>query len=260
GGEAYGMTFSPYTADGQCMSAEDVEKNIAKIAAKGIHTVRVYGTDCSSLENIGASCRKHNLKMIIGVFIDSNGVAGAQDFVKQITSWKQWDLVELIVVGNEAIQNGYCSASELAGFIKTCAGQFKAAGYSGDVTTTEPIDVWEKNGQTLCPVVDVLGANLHAFFNPKTTAQDAGKFVKSQFDVLDKVCGGKKVLNLETGWPSAGSANGVAVPGKSEQKAAIDSLLAEVGASSVFFSYEDDTWKAPGEFDVEQHWGCFDLF
>ncbi|KAI5289951.1 hypothetical protein KEM54_002828, partial [Ascosphaera aggregata] len=121
-----------------------------------------------------------------------------------------------------------------------------------------PISVWEESGSVLCPVVDVLGANLHPFFNAKTKAADAGTFVKSQFELLHKVCNGKRVINLETGWPNAGGANGEAIPGKSEQKAAIDALIQEVGEDSVFFSYEDDGWKDPGQFNVEQHWGCFD--
>ncbi|KZZ93918.1 beta-glucosidase 5 [Ascosphaera apis ARSEF 7405] len=260
GKRAYGMTFSPYTNDGQCMQAEDVETNIAKIAAKGIPAVRVYGTDCNGLENIGNSAKKHGLKMIVGVFIDNKGIAGAKDFIQQIVEWGHWELVQLIVVGNEAIQNGYCTAEELAGFITTAAGAFKKGGYNGPVTTTEPIDVWEKNGAALCPAVDVLGANLHPFFNAQTKAGDAGKFVKSQFEVLKKTCNGKKVLNLETGWPSAGNANGEAVPGTSQQAEAISSLIEEVGSESVFFSYTDDAWKSAGEFDVEQHWGCFSQF
>ncbi|KAI5300815.1 hypothetical protein KEM56_002179, partial [Ascosphaera pollenicola] len=93
-----------------------------------------------------------------------------------------------------------------------------------------------------------------------TKAADAGTFVKSQLDILKNICSGKQVINLETGWPSAGNANGEAVPGTSEQAEAIKSLIEEVGSDSVFFSYSDDAWKAAGEFDVEQHWGCFSQF
>ncbi|KAI5279046.1 hypothetical protein KEM54_004383, partial [Ascosphaera aggregata] len=117
--KAYGMTFSPYTTDGQCMKAEDVDKNIAKIAAKGIPAVRVYGTDCDGLENIGNACKKHGLKMIIGIFIDNKGIPGAESLVHDIVNWGLWELVDLIVVGNEAILQGYCTATELAGFITT---------------------------------------------------------------------------------------------------------------------------------------------
>ena len=65
---------------------------------------------------------------------------------------------------------------------------------------------------------------------------------------------------METGWPSAGSCNGVACPGAQEQATAIKGIQSTVGAQVVFFSFENDGWKEPGQYGVEQHWGCADSF
>jgi len=73
-------------------------------------------------------------------------------------------------------------------------------------------------------------------------------------------CPGLDVYNLETGWPHAGDANGVAVPGSAAQKTAIAGITAAAGGKSVLLSYADDLWKAPGDLDIEQFWGCADLF
>ncbi|KAA8648453.1 hypothetical protein EYZ11_008102 [Aspergillus tanneri] len=259
-GKQMGMTYSPYTNGGQCKSKSEVSSDVAVIKQKGFTHVRVYSTDCNSLEFIGEAARKNGLLMIIGVFISNTGISGAQEQVTAITKWAQWELVSLIVVGNEAIQNGYCSASELAGFISAAKGKFQSAGYSGAVTTTEPINVWEQNGSALCGAVDKIGANIHPFFNAEVSPKDAGKFAKSQVKILEGICNGKEVVNLETGWPNGGVANGLAVPGASEQSAAIRSLVEEVGSFSVFFSYSNDLWKDAGEFDVERYWGCIDQF
>ncbi|KAF4259281.1 hypothetical protein KXW98_006847 [Aspergillus fumigatus] len=255
-----GMTYTPYTKGGDCKDKSSVLSEVAALKSKGFTHVRVYSTDCNSLEYIGEAARTSGLQMIIGVFISSTGVSGAQDQVTAISKWAQWDLVSLIVVGNEAIQNGYCDASTLAGFISSAKSAFQAAGYTGKVTTTEPINVWQAHGSTLCGVCDIVGANIHPFFNADVSADQAGKFVAQEIKVLESICPGKDVLNLETGWPHAGNANGKAVPGTSEQAIAIKSIADEVGSKSVFFSYFDDLWKEPGQFGVERYWGCFDTF
>jgi exo-beta-1,3-glucanase (GH17 family) len=254
------MTFSPYTESGNCMTQDEVTQNIQTIKDKGFNLVRVYSTDCNSLEYIGSACKSLGMNMILGVFIESTGVSGAQEQVDAISSWAQWDMVELIVVGNEAISSGYISASELASFISSAKSAFSSAGYTGHVTTTEPINIWETYGaSTLCSPVDIVGANIHPFFNSQTTAAQAGEFALSEYKILQKICG-KDVLNLETGWPSAGSANGAAVPGPAEQQTAIHSIAQAIGSKSIFFSYANDDWKNPGPFGVEQFWGCANVF
>ena len=199
--------------------------------------------------------------MIIGVFISSSGTSGAQSQVDLIVQWGGWDLVDLVVVGNEAVFNGYCNAAQLAGFISSAAAKFKAAGYGGLITTTEPLNIWQSYGSTLCSVVDKIGANLHPFFNAQTTAAGAGDFVKSELAILRTVCPGKTdIINLETGWPTQGSPNGAAVPGVQEQITALTGIVQEAGDDCVFFSYADDSWKPPGQFGVEPHWGCASVF
>ncbi|KAI2674341.1 CAZyme family GH17 [Penicillium roqueforti] len=257
----YGMTYSPYTAAGDCKTKAAVLSDLTTIKSKGFNLVRVYSTDCSGLEYIGEACKSLGINIIMGVYIDGSGVSAAKEQVTEIIAWAEWSMVELIVVGNEAIQSGYVDAATLASFIESSAASFKAAGYTGLVTTTEPINVWQQYGSaTLCSAVDIVGANIHPFFNADVTAAQAGEFTKSEFEELEEICGGKDVINLETGWPNAGDSNGAAVPGVSEQATAIKSIAASVGSKSIFFSFSDDTWKSPGEFNVEQHWGCSSVF
>lgn len=259
-GEQMGMTYSPYANDGGCKAKSDILKDIALVKQKGFTHVRVYSTDCHSLEWIGEGCKQHGLKMIVGVFIDGSGIQGAQSQVTAIAKWAQWEMVTLIVVGNEAISSGVCSAGELAGFVESSKKKFEQAGYHGEVTTTEPINIWQQYGSTLCPAVDIIGANIHPFFNNKITAKEAGNFVKGEVKELRNICKGKDVINLETGWPSKGNANGAAVPSREDQITAVKGIQSAFGSNSVFFSYSNDLWKSPGPYDVEQYWGCIDVF
>jgi len=261
-GDSWGLTYSPYTASGGCKDAGTVAADLAIIAQKGFSTVRVYSTDCSTLENIGGSARANGLKLILGVWISSTGISGAQGQVTDIVNWGQWDLVQLIVVGNEAVFNGYASAGALADFISSSAWAFKNAGYTGAVTTTEPLSIWQDSGNagSFCSVVDVVGANLYAFFNADVTADKAGSFIQSEIDILTGICSGKAVYVLESGWPHAGNCNGAACPSPENQATALKGIQATAGAQVVFLSYEDEPWKVPGQFDVEQFWGCADVF
>jgi len=264
-GNQWAMTYTPYTSTGSCKSAGEVMSDIKSISEKGFTTVRVYSTDCSGLQNIGTACEAYGMHMIIGVFIDHTGISGAQPQVEAIISWGKWELVSLIVVGNEAVFNGYCSASELASFICSTREAFQGAGCPKDipVTTTEPLSILQEYGSEMCYALDVMGANIQSYFNSGVSPSGAGDFVLSQLELVAKVCpevAKKGCYNLESGWPSGGNANGAAVPGKSQQKEAIESIIEKCGKQSVIFSYQDDLWKAPGSFGVEQSWGCAGLF
>lgn len=254
------MTYSPYTASGDCKDQGTVSADIAKLAAMGFTSVRVYSTDCSTLEFVGQAARDNKIKVILGVFISETGISGAQPQVDAIAKWAQWDLVELIVVGNEAVFNGRCSASDLAGFIGSAKWAFKNAGFTGAVSTTDELSVWQSSGSAWCDVVDVVTANLYAFFNPNTAAENAGDFIQAQINDLSAICPGKEVYVMESGWPSAGECNGKACPSPENQATAIKGIQQSSGAKVVFFSYEDEQWKKPGQFGVEQHWGCSGVF
>lgn len=254
------MTYSPYTASGGCKDQGTVAADIATIAQKGFTSVRVYSTDCSTLEFVGDACKAHGLKIILGVFIADTGIQAAQPQVDDIVQWAQWDIVELIVVGNEAVFNNYCTASELAGFISSSKQSFQGAGYKGAVSTTDELSVWQNQGSAWCDVIDVVTANLYAFFNAQTTAEDAGSFIQSEIGELSNICAGKEVYVMESGWPSAGNCNGLACPSPENQATAIKGIQQTSGAKVVFFSFEDDQWKNPGQYNVEQHWGCADVF
>lgn len=258
------MTYTPYTSSGQCKSASDVASDIASIKSKGFTTVRLYATDCSGVENVGSACKSNGLKMIMGIYIDASGLSNGYAQISELTSWGQsngWDNVEMVVAGNEAIFNGYCTASELAGFLGDVKSKFSAAGFTGPVTTTETLGVIQENSDVICAAVDVIAANIHPFFNADITATGAGDFVSSQLSLLSDACGGsKEAYNLETGWPSAGDANGAAVPGVANQQIAVDAIVAAAGSKSAIFSFENDDWKSPGDLGVEQFWGCASLF
>ncbi|KAL7802384.1 family 17 glycoside hydrolase [Trichoderma aethiopicum] len=261
----YGITYTPYEASsGNCKSASEVDADIAKLKAAGFQVLRVYSTDCNTLENVGTAAKKYGIDMIIGVFVKGDGCSydtpDIKNQVDAISSWAQWDMVKLFVVGNEAIMNNFCSPQQLASLVSTV--KEKCSGYNGPYTISETLNIWQRSdvSSAICGVVDVTGANIHPFFNSATTPENAGDFVSGQLELLGKICPGNDVINLECGWPKQGSCNGAACPGDNEQATAIKSIRDSCGSKTVFFSYDDDLWKQPGSFGCEQSWGAAAAF
>ncbi|CAJ2501708.1 Uu.00g045610.m01.CDS01 [Anthostomella pinea] len=262
-GQPWGVTYTPYTTDstGECKSQSVIEADIAAIAAAGITTIRVYSTDCHTLDWVAPACDKSGVKLIVGIFIDTAGCDASNPSVQEqidlIAKWANWDQVDLITVGNEAVLHGYCTPAELAALVTKAKSAF--TGYTGPFSTSETVNIWQQEEFTsaMCPVIDVVGANAHAFFNQGTDASEAGAFVKSQLDIINKACAGLEGYIMETGWPTKGNAMGKAVPGVSEQEIAIKSIVAAVGDKAVMFSLTSDAWKDENtDCGCEQHWGC----
>jgi len=264
GGKHWAMTYTPFREDGTCKTAAEVASDVAAIAGAGFKTLRVYSTDCDTLPNVGAAARANGLRMIVGIFIGApgcdNGNPTVAAQISALKEWKQWDLVDLCVVGNEALFNGFCSVDQLAGLIQHVRSELSSVGYTGPFTTTDVVSAWLNNDvQPICQAIDVVACNAHAYFNAGTLPKDAGKFVAGQLAIVEKICG-KTGYIMETGWPKAGNCIGVACAGPEEQRTAIHSIEEEVGSKAVFFSFRDDPWKAPGACNCEQHWGCGDVF
>lgn len=258
----WAITYTPYNDDLTCKTRAAIDADVAIIAKKGFTSIRVYATDCSILKYVGSAAAYHKLKLILGIHIDDTILMLAQPQINEIIAWANgnWDIVEMIVVGNEAIFNEFTTPKLLAEFITSARDHFREAGYSGPITTTEPVDILLHNKAILCPVIDVAAANIHPFFHADVSAEIAGDYVISELERLEEICPGMQAVNLETGWPKVGMANGVAVPGVLEQWVAVAGIQKTAGGRSVFLGFGDDGWKEEGEFGVETSWGCAHVF
>ncbi|KAF2132934.1 glycoside hydrolase family 17 protein [Dothidotthia symphoricarpi CBS 119687] len=270
-GDKWAMTYTPYAADGNCKTADEVKSDIKVIADLGFTTIRSYSTDCGVFENVVPECEKYGLKVIYGVFLDAGGKGGKGCFSdyanKQVT-----DIVEnapkagvaMVIVGNECMFKGNCQPAELASYIDYVREQLTGAGFPTDIaiTTTEPVNIWQEMGAALCDHIDVFACQVHPYFTATISADMAGDFAASQLELAAKVCpdAAKKGKYIsEIGWPSAGLSNGLAIAGVDQQKVAMKKIMEKVGSEATIFSFNDDPWKVPGDLGVEQHFGCADV-
>lgn len=258
----WAIAYHPYNDDTTCKDKSTIQSDVAKVARLGFATIRLYSNDCSTLKNVVLAATANNLTLILGIDIDASGLESASTQIDEIVSWAagDWNSVEMIVVGNEAIFNDFCPPRALAAFILSARATLRKEGYTGPITTTEPIPILLESAPDLCPVLDISASNIHPFFHPEVSAENAGAYVAQELVTLQKICPDLEAVNMETGWPRRGVSNGVARPGQTEQAVAINSIMREVGGKSVLMGFGDDGWKDEGEFGVEGSWGCGHLF
>lgn len=251
GASGLGISYSPYNADGSCKSADQVKSDFQKISDYSM--VRLYGTDCSQVQNVMAAAKPKNMKLFVGIFDIANCASEAKTIVDAAKG--NWDMIDTVSVGNELVNQG-TPASSVVAAIGTARGVLKAAGYNGNVVTVDTFTAMIAN-PSICQASDYAAANCHAFFDGGKTADQAGSFVKDQAQRVKDACGGKRTVITESGWPWQGGSNGVAVPSRANQQTAIKSLKDNFSKDLILFTAYDDMWKKDnaGTHGCEKYWG-----
>ncbi|SCW01037.1 LAFE_0D03686g1_1 [Lachancea fermentati] len=261
-GSPTALVYSPYNNDNSCKGSSDVYSDLQFIQSKGVSKIRIYGTDCNSLETVLSAAKDLGLKVNQGLWIGSSGVDSIDDSVSDLVNYGQsngWDVFDFITIGNEAVLSGYCTVDELISKISTVRQTIEAAGYSGKFTTSEAPVTFE-NYPSLCTEADIdfVGINTHAYFDENSSADTAGSFVVGQQALIKKVCGTSNVVITETGYPSSGVQNGGNIPSPENQVIAVQDILDETGEQVTILSTFNDYWKQPGTYGIEQYFGIGD--
>lgn len=253
-----GVAYAPYNADGSCKSASQVQADFQTLAGT-YSMVRTYGVDCNQVTNVLASAKATNMKVMLGIFSLDN----LSDQVSTLTSavGSDWSIVDTVSVGNELVNNGQASPSQVINAVNSAREMLRQAGFSGPVVTVDTF-VAHLAHPELCQASDYCAANIHPFFDPNTSANQAGVFVANQINRIREKLGNanQRVVVTESGWPWQGNSNGQAVPGLDHQSSAISSIKAAFQTNPgdlVLFSAFNDAWKKAeaATFYAEQYWG-----
>ncbi|SCU93664.1 LADA_0G04302g1_1 [Lachancea dasiensis] len=257
------LVYSPYNNDNTCKDSSSVYQDMKFIKSKGVSKVRIYGTDCNSLETITSAAKSLGITINQGLWITSAGVDSIDDAVNDVLAYGKsngWDLFDVLTIGNEAVLSGYCSVDDLVAKISSVRSKFESAGFTGKYTTSEP-PVTFQNHPSLCKdaKIDFVGINSHAYFDVNSSADSAGTFVKGQLELIQQVCGTNNVVVTETGYPSGGNTNGGNIPSHENQLEAIQNILNEMNGEVTVLSTFNDYWKQPGPYGIEQFFGISDI-
>ncbi|KAH7122872.1 glycoside hydrolase superfamily [Dactylonectria macrodidyma] len=252
------VSYAPYTAKGGCKTGAQIADDFAKL--NGTYSiVRMYGTDCDQVALAHGAATDMDFKLFLGIW-DVDAVA---DEAKKIIDGMDgdWEKVYTISVGNEVVNSGTASSEKVVAAVKQARNILRDAGYHGPVVTVDTFVAVIAHPE-LCEQSDYCAFNAHAFFDSTVTADQAGSWLTRTISQVKAAVSGdvKKFMVTESGWPSKGMTNGLAVPSVSEQRAALASIrkaFANSLGDIVLFSAFDTPWK-PQEaatFNAEPFWG-----
>lgn len=249
-----GITYSPYTSSGACKSLSEVQSDFDNL--KGYEVIRLYGVDCNQVENV-LQAKGDNQKLFLGIYFVNDIQNGCDQIADAIEKYASWDHVYTVSIGNELVNGGEASVSQVGEYVESGRSALKSRGYSGPVVSVDTF-IATINNPGLCEFSDYIAVNAHAYFDQNTVAEDAGDWLLLQIQRVWTACGANKnVFVTETGWPSKGDTYGKAVASKDAQTAAIDSIKSVVGDDAILFNAYNDLWKADGAQNCEKYWGIY---
>lgn len=165
-----------------------------------------------------------------------------------------WSVVHTINIGNELVNGGSYTAEQVVSFLSAGRAALRAVGYTGPVVTVDTHVAILAN-PILCTSSDYAAFNAHSYWDGTIYPDGAGAWLAEQVARVQAACGTTDAICAESGWPTQGDANGVAVPSEANMQTAIASLASVVGQGVIEFSAFNDLWKNPGNKNVEQYWG-----
>lgn len=247
-----GITYTPYNSDGSCKSLSQVQSDLSKLEDYPI--LRLYGTDCDQVANV-LQAKSDSQKLFLGVYYVDDISGGVQTISEAIEAHGSWDDVVTVSIGNELVNDGEATTSQVGSYVEQGRSALKSAGYTGDVVSVDTF-IAIINNPDLCQYSDYMAINAHAYFDKNTAAENAGTWLLEQIQRVYEACdGSKQIIVTESGWPSKGETYGVAVPSEDNQKAAVKNIADMCGDDTYVFTAFNDLWKSDGAYGVEKWFG-----
>ncbi|KAF8992215.1 glycoside hydrolase superfamily [Cyathus striatus] len=229
---------------------------------QGFGSIRILGFDCNSLDMASSAAAAVGIQVMAGIYIadtvsqDMTQINNdVQTFRAAYAKYGAGRYVGL-TIGNEVND----SPGNIMAKVYDVRGYLPTVGVNVPVST---VHTWVeiRDNPALCGA-DFVGANAHAFYDGGRTSGQAGDFVfQTVVPALRAACPGKKIYITETGWPSRGPQNGVAVASVADERNAILNLNCacrdDTSVSVYAFEYDDQLWKSN---DNERSFGVFGKF
>ncbi|EHK98136.1 putative family 17 glucosidase SCW10 [Glarea lozoyensis 74030] len=262
GGSGFGFTYSPYNPDHSVKSSDQMKKDFDSIKGEGFSVVRIYGVDNHQTKLVLEQAKAHGMKLFAAVFDLSQLENDLNTLIADVGG--DWGSVDTVSIGNELVNEGKASPDQVVAAIGTAKEKLKAAGWSSPVvvTTDTLVATNTDNGIKMCDASTYCAVNCHPFFDPNTSAEGAGQFIKDQMANLRKKLANpnQRIVISETGWPWQGLPNQKAVPSESNQQKAIQTIkdaFSSNPADVFLFNTFNTMWKknSPQQFEAEQYWG-----
>ncbi len=251
----HGVCFSPYLAAQKPGAAIDLERTEARLRLLREHARWVRLFACSGEhEAVVRLARRLGLRSLVGAWLGPDAQRSQAEF-ESLVELAADGQVELAALGNETLLRGELDAALLLERLR----EFRRRVPDVPVGVVDAYHLFQQHPE-LVEACDFVAVNCYPFWEG-CRAQDALQRLDAMVRATRQQVGGKPVLVAETGWPSAGSAQGGAVP---SPDAALQYWVdahdwaAREGVELFHFEAFDEPWKAAAEGDVGAFWGIWD--
>ncbi|MBI5579485.1 MAG: hypothetical protein HY895_10060 [Deltaproteobacteria bacterium] len=282
-----GVNYGPFHRAGQSpdltphLPAAQIVADLGAISAAGFLHVRTFGLDNGLNQIVPLGQRRFpRLRFFLGVYVcalnhddGANSHSTRAQMDEAIRLANSFDTVEGIVVGNECLagEPEACrqpvSIEQLIGDLDYVRQRLNGPA-RGRVRVTTAMSMlaavkhYETQGRRVAEHCDVVMVNIYPFFDRVAVTDAVGTVFPGALQHVSRLYAhtGKRLMVGETGWPSAGPANGAAVPGGENQVHYLRGLSRYAksnGVSLFLFEMFDEPWKSAAE-SVGPHWGLFD--
>ncbi|MEZ7933282.1 MAG: exo-beta-1,3-glucanase [Sulfurospirillum sp.] len=257
------LSYAPFGKDDSPMdipkgfrpSREQMEKDLAKLS-QITSCIRSYSS--VGLEELPEIARKYGLKMWLGAWVSPDAKLTKKEIDTMIALAKEnKDIIETVVVGNEALLRRDVSAAQLVGYIE----EVKRALPDMVVTYADVWEFWNKHPE-VAPSVDRVTIHILPYWEDKPISVDKALLhVKNIRDEMIKKIPDKEIVIGETGWPSEGRMREGSYPSAVNQAIftrGFVKMAEEGGWKYNFIEAFDQPWKRMSEGAVGGFWGLFD--
>lgn len=251
----HGIAFSPYL-DGQRPGVEIDEAQIGErldIISPYVGWIRSFSCIEGNQETARLA-RRRGLKTMVGVDIGPELEDNEIELANGIEVARAGH-ADILVVGNENLLRGDVAPAQLVDYIERA----RAAVPDVPVSFVDAYFLFEQHPE-VAAACDVLLVNCYPFWEG-VPAEYSLLAMKEMYRRAERVADGKPVIISETGWPTAGTAFGAAVPSLENT---IEYFLnayrwaEEDGIEIFWFAAFDERWKTGPEGDVGASWGLWD--
>lgn len=255
----YGKHQGPHTfttCDTVC--EERMEKDIAMLS-KNFSAIRTYSV--SGYDKIMPLIRKYHMKIYVGAWINNNEVDSQREMDGVIKLIKgNEDLVEGVILGNEAFLRGETSVKDLVKYIEVIRKELPGV----KVTVAEVWEHWVRNIE-LAKHVDFLMVHILPYWENKDAIKEGVAYIHDRVDYVKE----EMVLNNipvkeirigETGHPSWGEMRQDAVPNPKNQTYFLREFITSAHTHHLKYNIIeafDQPWKIGNEGVVGAYWGLY---
>jgi glucan 1,3-beta-glucosidase len=253
----HGMSFSAYGEGqgpdlGTVLTEAQVRERLSWIAP---HTRWVRTFSCTEgNEHAPRLAHEMGMKTMVGAWIGTDAAKNAEEIEALIEVGRQGH-ADLVAVGNEVLLRGEMSEAELAELLR----QVKRALPDLPVGTVDAYFLFAQH-PGLVDACDYLPINCYPYWEKCPLEQSIG-YVHEMVNRVRAAGGGKPIVIAETGWPTAGTPEGPAVPSLENAARYALNLIPWASAAGIplfWFSAFDEAWKVGREGDCGAYWGFWD--